>query len=273
MTLSAIVLTHNEERNIEDCLAGLSWVDEILVVDSESADLTISLAKKHGARTISHPFTDFASQRNFAMAQAAGDWVLFIDADERITPELAKEIKHVILNPANGEESPSGSLGPCPQDDSKKKLCVYAIPRKTFFFGRPLRFSDARRDAPVRLFPKAKARWIQPVHEKIETSLPQRELKNLLLHDSTRDLAQYRKKVLSYIPLELETMRGKGLKPCLIDILWRPCAKFLFLYFWKLGILDGIAGFQYAILSAYYYTFQKYRLYWKERKRGASPRS
>jgi len=146
-------------------------------------------------------------------------------------------------------------------------LYVYAIPRQTFFFGRLLRFSDARHDTPVRLLPRDHARWAQPVHEKVETSLPQRQLASPLLHYSTRDMNHYRAKIVSYIPFELEVMRSKGLKARFSDILWKPSAKFLFLYFWKLGILDGVAGFQYAILSAYYYTFRKYWLYWKGRKK------
>ena len=245
MKLSAIVLTRNEERNIEDCLAGLSWADEILVVDSGSTDHTVALAEKHGAKVLAHPFEDFASQRNFALTQAKGDWVLFIDADERVSSELAKEMMSV-----------SEDLAP---------LCVYAIPRNNYFFGRRLRFSDSREDAPVRLFPKQHARWSQPVHEMIATDLPVRKLKSPLQHYGTRDLAHYRQKVRDYIPLELKTMREKGVKPALWKFVVVPHAKFLQLYFFKLGILDGITGFQYAILSAYFYTLQKYWLYWKQR--------
>ncbi|HRY85313.1 MAG TPA: glycosyltransferase, partial [Candidatus Omnitrophota bacterium] len=184
---------------------------------------------------------------NIAIRTATGNYLMRLDADERVTPELANEIKNLIAKPL--------------------PLYVYAIPRQTFFFGRLLRFSDARHDTPVRLLPRDHARWAQPVHEKVETSLPQRQLASPLLHYSTRDMNHYRAKIVSYIPFELEVMRSKGLKARFSDILWKPSAKFLFLYFWKLGILDGVAGFQYAILSAYYYTFRKYWLYWKGRKK------
>ncbi len=118
MNLSAIVLTRNEERNIAECLSSVSFAEELLVVDSGSADRTLAIAAEHGARVIAHPFSDFASQRNFAMSQAKGDWVLFIDADERVrncphwrfTPfrgiiiSLGKDSVSVI----RGETRPSG---------------------------------------------------------------------------------------------------------------------------------------------------------------------
>jgi glycosyltransferase involved in cell wall biosynthesis len=248
MKLSAVVLTRNEERNIKGCLASLSWADELLVVDSGSTDGTVALAEKQGARVVTSPFTDFATQRNFAMSQAMGGWVLFVDADEQITPALAEEIIKILRNPT---------------DESRK--AVYAIPRHTYFFGKRLRFSDARTDAPIRLFPKSSARWEQPVHEKVVTDLPVRSLKNPMPHSSTRDLAHYKKKVRDYVPLELETMRKKGLRPSLTKSVLLPPAKFVFLYFWKLGILDGLAGFQYAILSAYY-TFEKHWRYYMQHR-------
>jgi len=243
MKLSAIVLTRNEERNIENCLVGLSWADELLVVDSGSTDRTVALAEKCGARVLVHPFMDFASQRNFAMSQAKGDWALFIDADERVTSELAEEISTLLKGSA--------------------PLCVCAIPRHNYFFDKRLRFGDAQEDAPVRLFPKLLVTWTQPVHEIIATDLPVRKLKNPLIHHSTRDLAHYQQKVCDYVPLELETMKAKGARPCLMKAIFLPLAKFFQLYFFKLGILDGIAGLQYAILSTYY-TFLKHWLYFKQ---------
>jgi len=255
--LSAIVLTRNEEKNISECLAALNWADEILVIDSESADRTCELAKKSGAVVFSHPFSDFSAQRNFALQKAKGDWVLFIDADERVTVELAEEIKNITQGNPRGEIS--GGRRRTPGVESG---CVYAIPRKTFFFGKLLRFADARHDAPIRLFPRSRVRWIQPVHEKIETDLPCKLLKNPLLHYSTRDLAHYRQKVMEYVPLELATLRAKGIRANFLSVLIRPAGKFFYLYIWKLGILDGIPGLQYAMLSAWY-AFIKHWRYWR----------
>lgn len=250
MTLSAIVLTKNEEPNIGDCLAALSWAAEILVVDSGSTDATCDLARKCGAKIFSNPFKDFASQRNFALQKATGNWVLFIDADERVTPELAAEINAM----TQGK----------PRSESGDERCVYAIPRHNCFFGKRLRFSDARGDAPIRLFPRQSAQWTQPVHEKVQTTLPCRWLKNFLLHYSTRDLAHYKQKIRDYVPLELEAMRAKGIRPSVLRMILMPPAKFLHLYLFQLGFLDGLAGFQYAILSAYY-ALEKHRRYLKQK--------
>jgi glycosyltransferase involved in cell wall biosynthesis len=276
MTLSAIVLTRNEEHNIKDCLDSLAWADEVLIVDSGSADRTIEIAKARGARTFFHPFTDFAAQRNFAMSQAAGDWILFVDADERVTPELAKEIVDLISpqhsetshvrHSERSEESHQKQIlrHETAQDDENQRLAAYAIPRVTYFFGSRLKFGDARNDAPIRLFPKNRAAWAQPVHEKIETALPLKQLGYSLLHYSTRDLMHYQQKIRDYVPHELEVMRKKGARASLFKAIFFPPSKFLQLYFLKLGILDGIAGLQYAILSSYY-TFKKHWLYWKQR--------
>lgn len=273
MMLSAIVLTKNEEANIRECLAALSFADEVLVVDSGSTDRTVTLAESLGARAIIHPMTDFASQRNFAMAQAKGDWVLFIDADERVTPELAEEIKAITqANPPNNLRGVTS--GPRNFTSEVRKAGVefgsevgkaaYAIPRQTYFFGRRLRFCDARSDAPVRLFPKSGAHWEQPVHERVVTGLPVRVLNSSMPHHSTRDLAHYTQKVRDYVPKELEVMRSKGIRPGILKVVLMPLARFLQLYFFRLGILDGVAGLQYAILSAYY-TFEKHWRYWKGR--------
>jgi glycosyltransferase involved in cell wall biosynthesis len=261
MRLSAIVLTKNEEANIRECLAALSFADEVLVIDSGSTDRTITLAESLGARAIIHPMTDFASQRNFAMAQAKGDWVLFIDADERVTPELAGEIKAITqANPPNNLRGVTLGL----RNFTSEVKAAYAIPRQTYFFGRRLRFGDARTDAPVRFFPRDGVLWEQPVHEMIVTDLPIRILKNPMPHYTTRDLAQYRKKMNEYVSHELKVLRAKGVRPGILKVVLMTLARFLQLYFFRLGILDGVAGFQYAILSAYY-TFEKYWRYWKGR--------
>lgn len=252
MTISAIVLTRDEEKHIENCLESLAWADERLVIDSGSVDRTLQLAEKCGARVVSHPFTDFASQRNFAVSEAKGDWVLFIDADERVTLHLAEEIQSVVKG-----SDPLKSSGEQPP------LAVYAIPRYNYFFGKRLRFSDSREDAPVRFFPRQQATWAQPVHERVVSDLPLRKFQSPILHYSTRDLAHYRQKVHDYVPLELHTLRVKGVKPGLWRVFLVPLAKFLWLYIFKLGFLDGVAGFQYAILSAYY-AFRKYWLFFKQ---------
>jgi len=248
MKLSAIVIALNEQENIDECLACLRWADEILVIDGGSQDATIEKAKQAGARVVSKPFIDFADQRNFAINAASNPWVLFVDADERISNALAAEIQTVIR-----------------QEDQ----AVYRIPRVNFFFGRQMRYSGTQNDFQTRLFPKIGVKWDQPVHEMLVTDLPRKELKNVMLHYSTRDIAHYQQKVACYVPLEVETMKLKGRKAFLPDIVLRPAAKFIYLYLVRFGFLDGLTGLRFAALSSYY-DFKKYSLFQRLARTGSA---
>lgn len=242
MKIAAALITLNEEHNVGECLDSVRWADERVVVDSGSADKTVEIAKKHTPQVSFHSFKNFADQKNHALSKVSCDWVFFIDADERVTPELEKEIRAAA---SNGEEA------------------VYRVPRQTYFFRRRLRFSGTQDDAPIRLFPKDKVRFEQPVHEHIKTKLPVKTLKSPLIHHSTRDLEHYKMKLHQYTDLEIETMALKGRRAYFWDPFLRPLAKFLILYFVQGGLLDGIAGLQYAGLSSYY-EFLKYSKYLKK---------
>ncbi len=236
MKLSVVIITKNEEMNIQDALASVVWADEKIVLDSGSTDQTVFLARLEGAQVHEEPFTDFAAQKNKALGLASGDWVLLIDADERITVPLQAEIKACL---------------------AQNQPAAYAIPRDTFFFGRRLRFSGTREDAPVRLFPRGQARFFQSVHEQVQTDLPVIKLKNKMPHYSTRDREHYQRKLDCYLPLEIKVMREKGRRLGFWDPWLRPLLKFCQLYFFQAGILDGLAGLQYASFSSYY-VFLKY---------------
>lgn len=237
MKLSVVLITKNEEMNISEALQSVAWADEKIVLDSGSTDQTVALAKAAGARVYEEAFSDFSTQKNKVLSYATCDWVLLIDADERITSPLAEEIKDRIrLN----------------------QPAAYAIQRDTFFFGQRLRFSGTRRDAPIRLFPRGKAQYFQSVHEQIRTSLKVEQLKNTMPHYSTRDREHYQRKLDCYLPLEVQVMREKGRKASFGDVWFRPVIKFTQLYFLQAGLLDGKGGFQYASLSAYY-VYLKYK--------------
>ncbi len=240
MSLSIAIITKNEEQNLEDCLKSVSWADEIVLIDSGSTDRTVEIAKRFNAKTYDIPFVNFSAQKNAALERCTGDWIFLIDADERMTPELAREIKSL------SELEPEA---------------VYAVKRTTLFFGKPLRFSGTQKDWPIRLFPKNKARFTQPVHETVETTLPVRHLHSTLAHLTTKNLAQYRQKIDKYVPLEVEVLRKRNRRSLFSDTILRPPAQFANLYFIQAGVLDGITGLQYAGLSAYY-TFLKYRSYY-----------
>lgn len=236
--LSVVVITLNEEDNIEECLQSVAFADERIVLDGESTDQTIKKAEALGATIHRSPFNNFAEQKNKALQLARNNWILMLDADERVTEELALEIKSVL------EKDPGEH--------------VYGIYRKTRFFGSLLKFSGTQNDAPIRLVPKGKACMVQPVHEYVETNLPTRFLTKKLLHNSTKDRKQYNDKLDRYIAFEQDVMKEKGFRPAWHKKNIFPILKFLQLYFLKLGILDGKAGFQFAYLAAHYlYTKHK----------------
>jgi len=244
MKIAAIVLTKNESKNIGACLDTLAFADEKIVVDAGSDDNTKELALRPGVQFYTHPFSDFASQRNYAMSLTTAELILFIDADERVSDRLAAEIR---LETSGAPRA-------------------FAIPRHNYFFGKRLKYSGSREDAPVRLFPKDSGVWKQPVHESFETSLPVKQLKEPLIHHTTRDLAHYLEKVKCYVPLEVETMRQQGRSAGWWDIVLRPPAKFFYLYLVKLGFLDGVTGLQFSFLSAYY-DYKKYSLFCRSQSR------
>lgn len=240
MKLSCAVITLNEERNIEDCLKNLNFADEIVVMDSGSSDHTVALARKYTPHVYSRSFADFSTQKNAAIEKAQGEWIFFVDADERVPEALAKEIRDLLA---------------LSQPDA-----VYAVKRETFFFGKRLRFSGTQNDTPLRLFPRLKAKFTQPVHELLESTLPTKRLRNSMIHLTTQNRDQYREKMKRYLPLEVDYLTRRNQPRNISDIFIKPPAVFVFLYFFKLGILDGWTGFQFASLSAFY-SFIKYKNY------------
>lgn len=233
MKLTAIVLTLNESLNIIPCLNCLKFADEIIVVDSGSIDGTVTKTNDFRCVLEYHSFKNFADQRNWAMQKATGDWILFVDADERVSEELAKEIRSSI------------------QDYI---LAIFEIPRVNYFFNKRMHFTG---DYQTRLFPKGTVVWDGDVHEKVKTKLSRVRLNNPILHWGTRDLAHYWEKLALYVPLEVKKM---GRKSTAFDFI-KPPARFIKLYFIDGYLKDGFVGFQYSILSAY----NEFLRYWSAR--------
>ena len=239
--LSVVLITKNEAANLERCLNSVkSIADEIILVDSGSTDQTLAIAKQFGSKIFHRDFTQFSEQKNFALSLATKKWIFLIDADEALTDALSQEISTVI--------------------HSQNQETAYSVKRTTYFFGKKIRFSGTQHDAPIRLFPRGKIRYEQPVHEEIKTELPVQRLNSRLLHFTTRDLKHYEQKLDGYIPLEIETLRLQKRPRSLVDQWIRPLGKFFHQYFIQLGILDGRTGFVFAFLSARY-TWIKYNRY------------
>ncbi len=238
MSLSAIVITKNEEKNIKDCLESLRFADEIVVVDSGSTDRTLEVARQYTGKIFTRSFDDFSSQKNFALDQAQQDWVLSLDADERVSQALAEEILRV----TRGSSAPA----------------AYRIPRRTFFLKKEFHFSGTQDDRPVRLFKKGNARFEQPIHEYLAVKGATGDLKNPITHFTTPSEERERQKIEFYTDLEAPFMKKKGIRPSYFLTLVKTLGIFFYHYFWKLGFLDGREGFLFAAFSSRY-TLRKHQ--------------
>lgn len=248
--ISAVVISLNEEANIRECLDSLAFCFEKIVVDSGSVDKTAAIAADAGACVTTRSFTDFASQKNFAISMAAGQWVLLIDADERVTPELAFEIQTAVAGqPAE----------------------AFYLLRHNRIFGRWMRHGENREDWQLRLIKKEHARFEGMVHERVEFSGKTGRLKRPLLHFSTPTISAYIRKLNIYSNLESQLLkeRGTGLKRR--DLTARPLIVLVRRWFLQGGILDGVEGFLFGALSAYY-EFVRRAKYWELKKLGRTAR-
>jgi glycosyltransferase involved in cell wall biosynthesis len=243
MTISAIIITYNEEKNIRDCIESLKWADEIIVVDAESQDRTAKTAEELGVRTYSQKWQGYGKQKNYALGKATCDWILSIDADERVTPELAKEIQEELVNPS---------------------FSGYKIPRKAYFLGKWIRHGGWYPGYVLRLFQAGKARFAEKeVHEYLELNSKAGYLKNPLLHYTDDTLDHYLDKFCKYTSLASKELYVNGKRASLSDLFLRPILFFLKMYIAKCGFLDGIHGFILATLSSFY-VFVKYAKLWEK---------
>lgn len=184
MKLSVLILTKNEEGNISECLRSVVFADEKIVIDAQSSDKTVEKAQKEGARAFIHPFKDFADQRNFALQKASGDWVLYIDADERVTPELSSSIKCKVLNM------------------EKTNILAYRIKRKNFYLGS---HEWPYVEKLERLFRKETLKgWYGEIHESPMIEGRIEEIGGFLLHYTHRDLSSMLKKTIEWSKVEAE---------------------------------------------------------------------
>lgn len=230
--ISGLIISFNEEKNIREILDGFSICDEIIVVDSFSSDQTIAIAKQNpNVKIIQHSFEDFTKQRNIALDAAANDWVLFLDGDERITPELRQEIISELNKP--------------------EKKDAYYFYRKFYFAGKPIHFSGTQTDKNFRLFRKSKCRYIaeKKVHETLQVNGTVGVFNNKLQHFSVSDYESYRRKMIHYGQLKGQELFEKGKHFSVITQYLKSAFKFFKTYVLRLGFLDGKEGFQLSVLQ------------------------
>jgi len=220
--LSAVLITRNAAALIEPCLDSLAFADEIVVVDSSSSDATAELAARKGARVVQKEWLGFGRQKQFAVEQASHDWVLCVDADERVSPELARSIQAALATPA---------------------APVYRMRRRNRFLGRWLAHGEGYPDWSPRLFNRMNARWSDDlVHEKVLYAVTPGTLAGDLLHDSTDDLAAYLERQNRYTTLAARQAFEQGRGGNMLHLLLSPLVRFIKFYILRLGFLDGVPG-------------------------------
>jgi heptosyltransferase-2 len=233
LPLSALIITYNEEKHIAAVMQDLDFADEIIVVDSYSTDNTVALVTAfEKAKLIQHQFIDYSSQRNFAIECAKNPWILFIDADERFTPELKDEVIDII--------------------QQKKAMSAYLFYRTFIFEDKKLNFSGWQTDKIFRLFQKDKAQYTTErlVHEKLTVSGSIGKLRNKLIHFSYTDYDSYKAKMVSYGKFKAKEEFLKGIQPNFYHFYLHPSYKFLYQYIIRLGFLDGKKGIIVCYLNA-----------------------
>ncbi len=230
--LSVLIVARNEERNLPGCLESVRFADErVVVVDESSADATLAIARRHAEVVSIRAFDHFANQRNAALALATGDWVLSIDADERVTPELAGEIRARLADPASD-------------------FAGFRVPIRSEILGRPFRYSGTQQDLPLRLFRRESGRWAGLVHETIEIAGPVGRMHQVLEHRTLPNVRVFLGKIDQYTTLEARDLHQAGRRFRTSDLALRPFWLFLKLYLFKQGFRDGAEGLMFCALSA-----------------------
>lgn len=227
--LSAVLITLNAASQLEECLRSVSFCDELIVVDSGSTDGTIELAQRCGARVIEAEWRGFGPQKQFAVEQAKHDWVLCVDADERVTEALRASIEATLKSPGHN---------------------AYRFPRCNRFMGRYLRHGEGYPDWSTRLFDRRHARWSDDsVHERVIVEGATASLDGDLLHDSAESLEGYLCKQNRYTTLAAEEAARNGKQASIARLLFSPAIRFLKFYLFRLGFLDCLPGLVHILIG------------------------
>ncbi len=247
-TLSVIIITYNEEENVKSCLESVKWSDEIVVVDSFSSDKTVEIAGEYTSKVFQNKWTNFSEQKNLALEKANNEWVLSIDADERVTPELKEEILAIVNSQFSTFEG-------------------YYIPRKNHYLGRWIRHCGWYPDYQLRLFRRNKGKFNNRlVHESVVVEGTKGYLKACLDHYSYRNLSDHLTHIDMFTTLAAKQMLTDGKRAGFFDLLFRPLIKFTKMYLIKRGYLDGVYGFIVSVIGSFY-LFTKYLKLWELSKR------
>jgi glycosyltransferase involved in cell wall biosynthesis len=241
MSVAAIVPTLNEEHNILDCLESLAWADRrVVFIDSRTTDRTAELAQQVGAEVMQHPFENFAQFHNGAMDRVEADWIFFVDADERATPELAEEVRSVT--------------------DGTREEVAWSVPRHNYIFGRLTLGAGWYPDYQSRLLLRGRVRWERPVHEVIVADGPQGYLQNPLIHYNYDDLPDFIARQEKYTNIDAGILLEQGVRPRFYTPYSQAARHFWWRFVTLRGARDGLHGLRLSLLMAYYEAVKYRRL-------------
>jgi len=239
-SLAAIVLTKNEEKHIGACLDSLVWADRRVVIDSFSTDRTCDIAREHGAEVVQHPFSDYASQRNVAIDAVDADWIFFVDADERATPELTEEIADIVAQDGPG-------------------VVGWNVPRQNYLFGKLTRGAGYWPDYQMRLLKRGHARYERTASEIVVLDGPSSDLQRPLIHYNYETIAQFRAKQNFRIDFEAVNLYRRGEKCEFYSPYTMTIRHFWWRYVTLQGYRDGLHGLRLCLLLAYYFGYCYYQ--------------
>jgi glycosyltransferase involved in cell wall biosynthesis len=241
--VSVTIITRNEAEHIDAALSSVAWADQVVVVDSESTDATVEIARRFTDTVITRPWPGYVEQKNYAASVAEHDWILSLDADERVPAALAEEIRGVL-----SADSPHAA---------------FRMPRVTWHLGRWVRSTDWYPDYQLRLYDKRRARWTGDyVHEGIDVEGSTGLLRHELLHHAYRDVADHLDTINKYTTFAARQMYEHGRRANLLHLVAHPPLAFLRNYIGRAGFRDGAAGFIISAMNAYY-VFLKYAKLWE----------
>lgn len=245
MKISAVIIAGNEEAKIAAAIESVSFADEVLIVDSESVDRTADIAHQLGAKVIVKPWMGFSRQKQFAVDSAEHDWILSIDADERVSAELRSDIERI-------------------RSSSEVDSAAFRIPRLSFYLNRPIRHCGWYPDRQIRLFDRRQARWnAREVHESVETNGTVGELRGDLLHYSVDNPSHHHRMIGErYAPLAALMEYESGKRGSIARVVISPISTFVRNFILKAGILDGLPGFAICWFSAHH-AFLKNLILWE----------
>lgn len=249
LDISVVIITHNEEKNIRRCLENLGWAQEIVVVDSNSTDRTVEIAREYTDKIFLHPFEGYVRQKNYALDQATSDWVLSVDADEVVTTELLDRIRRIW--PAERE-----------------RYDGFTVNRRSQYLGKWIGRCGWYPDRKLRLFRRQKGRWTgENLHERVQLEGRVKNLNADLLHYTYDDLADNIERIQRYSTIFAEAQHKRGRRATILDLAIRPAARFFKAYILKRGFLDGRHGLILSTTAAFY-VFLKYAKLWELQRMG-----